>query len=151
MVVPLSGGICLRAVVRDRQLNLWPVSAGHGLAPAWSTERSDQRNSGAYPLRGDLSAAPETAARDLTLSVYPNPGRGRFQIHLPDKSETGSYQVQVFDLRGRRLKTLAFDDTKNIWNWDGTDQMGRRVAAGTYFAVARQGQQQISTRFVLTR
>ena len=42
----------------------------------------------------------------------------------------------VFDVSGRRVKTLVdrrLQATTHTFEWDGTDDAGRRVASGVYF------------------
>jgi flagellar hook assembly protein FlgD len=42
----------------------------------------------------------------------------------------------VYDLVGRRVKTLVNDDRhagQHFVQWDGTNEAGRGVASGTYF------------------
>ena len=150
--VPLGEGISLRGQLVDDRMNLWPVSAGHSSSQPWFSERADQRNSGAYPLPQDMSPVVEAPSLPFSdLSVFPNPGRGRFRFSLGTQEGQDAFRIQVYDLRGRRIRDLNYDPAAKSWGWDGRDQQGRRVAAGTYFAVARQGHRQLSARFVLTR
>ncbi|MBS7358754.1 MAG: gliding motility-associated C-terminal domain-containing protein, partial [Bacteroidales bacterium] len=39
--------------------------------------------------------------------------------------------IDVYDLLGRRVNTLYFDDVKAM-EWDGTDNKGRALDSGTY-------------------
>ena len=149
--LPLGEGLALRGQLVDDRLNMWPVTTGHAVAPPWTSERGDCRNSGAYPLRGDVAAVDEVLVTAGQLTVFPNPGPGRFRFSLDQDQGQGSYSIQVYDLRGRCLKELSYDPAQKSWGWDGRDRQGRRMAAGTYFAVARQGHRLLSARFVLTR
>lgn len=75
-----------------------------------------------------------TPAR-VTFSVSPNPGRAqRLSFGLP---RSANIDLAVFDVSGRRLRSLArgtFDagTYKNI-TWDGTDASGSNVGAGVFF------------------
>jgi hypothetical protein len=70
------------------------------------------------------------------LVVGPNPVRGaclfRFALGRP-----GPASLDVFDARGRRVRTLARGDREagaHAVTWDGRDDAGRPVAGGLYFA-----------------
>jgi hypothetical protein len=47
-------------------------------------------------------------------------------------------EVAIYDVRGR-ITTKHTAKSAEAWRWDLTDQQGRRVPAGTYFAVIRSG------------
>jgi flagellar hook assembly protein FlgD len=63
-------------------------------------------------------------------------------------------EIELLDLAGRRLRAFhrpaagagAFEVS-----WDGTDERGRAVPAGLYFARARAGQHEARTRFAFVR
>lgn len=51
--------------------------------------------------------------------------------------------IDVYDVRGRRVRTLAAGHRaagRHVVTWDGTDDEERRVAAGIYFCVVRAGE-----------
>lgn len=67
--------------------------------------------------------------------VAPNPFRAettlRFTLRRPER-----VRVTLHDVAGRRLRTLAdgrLDAGAHRLAWDGTDEAGRRAAAGVYF------------------
>jgi flagellar hook assembly protein FlgD len=54
-------------------------------------------------------------------------------------AEPGAVRVEVFDLAGRRVRSLAngpFAAGTTSLDWDLTDGSGRRVAAGVYLVRA---------------
>ncbi len=62
--------------------------------------------------------------------------------------------LDVYDVSGRRVKRLdTAPRTPGVSSveWDGTNQSGRRVAAGTYFLRATAGERSVSTKFLLVR
>lgn len=79
--------------------------------------------------------SPEEAVLDLVLEVnYPNPFREatRITYGLPGPSPV---RLEVFDVLGRRVRTLVATDQRTGFHhatWDGRDDRGRRVASGTY-------------------
>ena len=55
---------------------------------------------------------------------------------------------------GRKVTTLVSATLRTGFHsviWDGTDVMGRRVAAGRYVAILQQGEFAASTRITLIR
>ena len=62
--------------------------------------------------------------------------------------------LEVFDLRGRRVRVLASGsyDAEGWAQWDGTDENGNRVPAGTYLVQARlDGVGEAAEKVVLLR
>jgi len=93
-----------------------------------------QRNGGAVTAAPEVLASGESAIR--LLGAQPNPSRAattiRFRI-----AEAAPVTVQVFDVRGRLLRTLA--DRRAMPSdgvagapWDGRDADGRAVGSGVF-------------------
>jgi endonuclease I len=74
-------------------------------------------------------------ARLHLLANAPNPFRSSTTIHF-ELEEPAKVTVDVFDLQGRRIRSL-FEDTETRGvhrvTWDGTDASRNRVPAGIYF------------------
>lgn len=54
-----------------------------------------------------------------------------------DLPEAQAVRVRLYDAAGQRVRTLAegrFAAGRHERVWDGTDDAGRRVAAGVYFS-----------------
>jgi hypothetical protein len=69
-----------------------------------------------------------------------------FELPVPRK-----VKVSIFGLDGRRVRTLMNGDRgagRHRVFWDGTDDNGRRVAAGVYFAHITAGDYSASHRVV---
>jgi hypothetical protein len=69
------------------------------------------------------------------LQNYPNPFNPttRIEFTLPKAMRA---ELVVYDLVGRRVKTLVNDEKhagQHFVQWDGTNEAGRGVASGTYF------------------
>ena len=82
---------------------------------------------------------PEAVGR-LAQNV-PNPFNPSTEIffHL---SEPGMVQLEVFDIRGQRVKTLVNEylvDGDHRAIWDGRDQAGQQMASGTYLYRLQSG------------
>ncbi|MDY0109662.1 MAG: FlgD immunoglobulin-like domain containing protein [Candidatus Krumholzibacteria bacterium] len=85
------------------------------------------------------SAPPTPVARTAMHGAYPNPFNPSTDVEysLARRSEV---RVTVHDARGRLLKTLVdgmVPAGTQTARWDGTDQSGRRLGSGIYFARLR--------------
>jgi hypothetical protein len=108
------------------------------------------------PLR--LTVAAPTAVLDgplptrfglRSLGPNPTPGTGSLELALPIR---GRVDVNVYDVRGARVSTLAareFEAGRHAIGWDGRDAAGRRVAAGIYFVRATSARDRSTVRLVL--
>lgn len=67
------------------------------------------------------------------FSLSPNPVRaGEVAIHL---SHDGPWQVGIFELSDQRIRLIEIEGTASgaQVTWDGRNEDGRAVAAGTYW------------------
>lgn len=80
-----------------------------------------------------VGLTPETLS-DSLVRFSANPFRGQTEISFA-LSATGPALVEVFDLRGRRIKTLL-DEVRRAGvhavAWEGRDARGADVASGVY-------------------
>ena len=93
------------------------------------------------------------AIRALTPG-RPNPFTGEtvFQLNLGAKE--GRFDLEVFNIAGRRVRTLMQGQRASgemTVSWDGMDASGRRVPAGSYFLRLSDGERVHATKVVKTR
>lgn len=96
----------------------------------------------------------EAGAPKLVLGApYPSPTTGSAQIAL-EMARSGPVEADVFDARGRRVRTLyqgVMPGGSHTLRWDGTAESGARAAAGVYWIrVAAQGVHR-STKLIVVR
>ena len=151
MLVPLVSDAPLRVDVLENLVRILPVPAINGSVSPWPAARSDGRNSGSYPIDQPVSSVRPPGAGQGQLVVYPNPGSGQFQFRVSGNLPAAGFGLEIFDLRGRRVRELRFVSGQDLIRWDGTDRLGRPLAAGTYLAVTRGTGLPLVTRVVLTR
>lgn len=83
------------------------------------------------------------------VSNHPNPFNPRTTIEVRLRPEMvalgGSVRVDVFDLRGRRVRSLGTLPMAEVVRvgWDGSDERGRPVASGRYSYRVRLGGESI--------
>ena len=93
------------------------------------------------------------AATVPNLSVSPNPGNPLFNIRL-DGLPPGPASLKIFDLAGRRVKTLASGDLGSgpaTYRWNGCNASGKPLASGSYLVVLDSAAGRTTTSVVLLR
>jgi hypothetical protein len=101
-----------------------------------------------------LAVDPREPATSLALrEISPNPSTGRTSIfyQLPAR---GRVMLRIHDLQGRVLRTLVDADLgagQHQVVWDGTDDRGRPVGAGSYFARLQSGARATVRRMIFLR
>jgi hypothetical protein len=89
----------------------------------------------------------------IMLNAFPNPFRASttlvFELDRP-----GPLSLAVFDVQGRRLATLAGGSRpagRYEFDWDGRNDKGRRLPAGTYYLHLRTSEQSGTRKLVRLR
>lgn len=76
------------------------------------------------------------------LAAYPNPLAGRSMISFAVTRDE-RVRLRIYDVAGRLVRDLADERLtagRHARAWDGTDDAGRRVAAGVYFCRLQAGE-----------
>jgi hypothetical protein len=103
---------------------------------------------------GTPTGVGDTPSAALTvLQNHPNPfgGRTEFEVELTQDSDV---RVDVFDVTGRRVRTIDVGDSPAGWRtiaFDGHDDGGRPLASGVYFYRVSAGTRTITNKMVLMR
>lgn len=88
-----------------------------------------------YPVLTGPNKIDRTFASNFKLTTYPNPATDHATISLEIK-EPGNYKIEVFDLQGKRVRTLINEyltSGRQTFDWDLCSDKGFRLNAGTYF------------------
>ena len=99
------------------------------------------------------TAAEIEAALAPFLASYPNPFHDRATITF-DVGEAGPVTLAIYDVRGRRVRTLldgALPAGPHRAAWDGRDDAGRAVASGLYVYRLRVGEAVVSRQAIRLR
>ena len=109
---------------------------------------------------GLAAAAPveEASARPF-LRAWPRPFRGgrlNVELYIPggDRSATHEPEVEIYDVAGRKVRTLAsgVDGAGiHVLSWDGRDGQGYELASGVYFLSSRAAGRSHPLKVVLIR
>ena len=101
---------------------------------------------------GDIPTAPITL-----LANVPNPFNPTTTIRfiVPGRAGTAAHAtVDVFDLTGRRVKTLLDESVPAGYrtvSWNGTNGQGATVTSGVYFVRLRAGEESVTRKITLIR
>jgi len=102
---------------------------------------------------GTATGIPDYSQSDSYLSAYPNPFNPSTTITYA-VPQTGPVRLDLFDVRGSRIGTLA-DHTVSAGEyattWDGRDHYGRVVASGVYFVRLQTANHVLTRRIVLLK
>lgn len=109
------------------------------------------------PERARRTALAGAFATGRSIAAFPNPFRHSITLSAAPALAIGGLPgrraMRVLDVRGRvvrRESVPVTGDGSLTWRWDGRDETGARLAAGTYFVNA-EGESGRATRIVLTR
>ncbi|MBU8870193.1 MAG: S8 family serine peptidase [Gemmatimonadales bacterium] len=104
---------------------------------------------------GDLYyavAVENTPAPTITrLKAWPNPFNPRVNLEY-SLTQPGHLQVEVFDLRGNRVRTLfnaPVLETRGTLSWDGCGDNGRSASSGVYLVRVKGPDSQVSSQRVV--
>ncbi len=91
---------------------------------------------GGTPItRAESPEIPET----VRLKNYPNPFNSGTEI-VCDIPHPGEFELSIYDVLGRRIRQISIQGTASgsfIWYWNGSDDAGKPVAGGIYYAVVK--------------
>ena len=89
---------------------------------------------------------------------YPNPFASQttipFEIHRSSRDLQSDVTLAIYDVLGRQVKLLtnrALQNGKYTLNWDGTDDVGRRLPNGVYFCRLKMAEKVQIQKILLVR
>ena len=144
------------AVLKNNELRMGIDQDGDGYPD------QDEEDVGADP--NDPASTPADFVGVEIAGTGPEPARARFAGVNPTRTESrfgyqlagsGAARVDVFDLAGRRVRTLVDrhdgETGRFEQRWDLMDGTGRRVSAGVYFVRLTTSQGSAGERVVVLR
>ena len=78
----------------------------------------------------------------LDLAIFPNPMTTHGTLRFSATNAHGDATVAILDATGRQVRSLGrvtLDENPGEITWDGRNDSGRPVEAGTYFAYLADG------------
>lgn len=100
-----------------------------------------------------LNPADTSGAPSISLAMSSNPCDGDVSFHLEVPNDVGWAKLELFDLCGRRVRTLLDGPVSGAADvsWDGRDAIGDRAASGIYFVRLRSAGLVVSRKLVVAR
>ena len=92
----------------------------------------------------------------LLQQNFPNPFNPSTTIRfeIADGMVSGEVELSIFDMRGRKMKTLineVMGEGLHAIHWDGTDETGNRLPSGTYLYSLKIGNEQSVRKMIMIR
>ncbi|MGH7742373.1 MAG: T9SS type A sorting domain-containing protein, partial [Candidatus Eiseniibacteriota bacterium] len=146
----------------DGNLYMWDYDLpfSPGTLPPWPQFHHDAQHTGFFNTLPTL-AVPGSGPSDIPVRVefaapQPNPARAGTHIAwgVPAGREGAPLEIAIFDLSGRRVRTVASGVAKPgrfSANWDLRAGHGESVAAGVYFLRFQLGSESHTSRVVVLR
>jgi hypothetical protein len=155
---PATGARRVPAAGNAGHNTAWDVELPGSGPYYWSVQAVDGSFAGSAfaseTVTGPTAAAPaHQATSDVLMSGAPNPFAGATTIRF-SQAGRGPVSLRIYDVAGRRVRTL--DDGhlpagQFARTWDGTDDGGRSLPAGVYFARLKTAALTRSEKIVLVR
>lgn len=142
---------CLKAGTLQWTANLGaPVRSSPAIGPQ-GLAYVGALNGRIYAIGSIVPGAVEvTRPGAIRLAVAPNPASGQVALRIENAPASMSRPVSLYDLCGRRVRALRPDLDGSV-SWDGRDDEGHPLPAGSYWAAWSDGSEQATARFVLVR
>jgi hypothetical protein len=101
----------------------------------------------------NVSAVPDAAMATRLFAPVPNPFNPSTTLRF-SLAEVGPVQLMVYDISGRKVRTLLAEvlpGGEHTVVWNGQDDLGRAVAAGTYFCRMQTVKTTVTQRMALVK
>jgi hypothetical protein len=98
-----------------------------------------------------IDCTPSVASHAVPLSIVPTPARGVVTLWVEARDPITSVDLAIFDALGRRVRQLEagpLSRRRHVFEWNGIDDRGAPVGAGSYFCRLRSSGMDESVRFV---
>ncbi len=96
----------------------------------------------------------EDTPRASALSIFPNPSKGKVYLQYRWDERESNMSIRIFNLAGRQVDQLAFSGKETAPSpmiWNGTDESGKTLPAGTYFYILRTNMRTSTGSLLLLR
>ena len=150
----MAASSCLDTPSRDLALNGTlgqPTPVGGGTSEIFTLEPGFWHYYEQFIVDVDDSAP--DIFRNFLFQNAPNPS-GPFTTIRYSLAEEGAVEVSVFDVEGRKVRTLVREQVPagiHSVIWDGRDDSGREVASGAYFCRLEVGGYAETRQVMLSR
>ena len=75
---------------------------------------------------------PNSSSNDIVLQNYPNPFSASTLISYSIPAHQNNISLEIFDIKGRKIKEFSSLQQDGTIVWDGSDHFGNKVSNGVY-------------------
>lgn len=79
----------------------------------------------------DDEIPPEMSEKRGLLQIYPNPFNRITNIQFNILEEDGA-EISIYNIKGELIKKYSIINEQSSIQWDGTDELGKRISSGIY-------------------
>lgn len=129
------------------------ISRAHTLRFSISLLISRRKTTSEIPPEGANPPATETGQTGPGLNLTPNPAVSGCTIDLSGRGDH-AVSLAIYSVKGELIRTLLDGGRvtgRRTITWNGRNNAGESVAAGTYFVVLKEGDQSLTKKVVLKR
>jgi flagellar hook assembly protein FlgD len=87
----------------------------------------------------------------ISISNYPNPFNPTTTISFNVAQSSDFATIEIYNLKGQKVRQFSIFNSQYSITWDGTDQEGKSVSSGIYFARLKAGKQTASCKMLLLK
>jgi hypothetical protein len=131
----IDAGTAVNAAADDYDGVLRPQGTGYDIGAYEYTGVATEENRGPAIIRAG------------NIIIVPNPGRKEFRIYRARSEDAG--RLRIFDISGRLVRALDFKSGQTESFWNNEDNGGRRLPAGSYFAVYTEAASSVCERKII--
>jgi flagellar hook assembly protein FlgD len=92
---------------------------------------------------------------NISMRCFPNPFNPRVTIELNVGNNAGEVTVEVYDLRGKKVRTLHQgtlpEGLRHGMTWNGQNDNDENLASGVYLVQVKSGSQSVGQKITLVR
>lgn len=130
------------------------ISRANGADLAWAATFNGEQDVYYLRIPGGTTEVPPSPSPAIALRGTPNPFRSSVTIAYEVPGPGARARLEVLDAAGRRIATLLNGfvpaGARSV-RWNGTDDAGRPVESGLYFARFRSEQSERTVKLLLLR
>lgn len=144
----------------DRLVHVWDMPFAYVAANVpWPTFHGNMQRDGvlSFDHLVGVDESPLVPAAMFQMDApYPNPFNPSttIRLHVPVINGSSSLELEVYDLQGRKIRTLHSGSISSGWHtmvWDGRNNSGHSQSSGMYFMRARSGAQSSIHKMTLVK
>jgi FlgD Ig-like domain/Kre9/KNH-like N-terminal Ig-like domain len=92
----------------------------------------------------------EVARTELFQNI-PNPFNPSTEIRFNVPQTSSFATIEIYNLKGQKIRQYSIFNNQSSIVWDGTDQVGKPVSSGVYFAKLKAGNQTVTRKMLLMK